>query len=100
MIDSADRVFDFSENEKITFSGSANIMAKPEFADPKQVKNLLRVIENEKNLIKRIQDSTTINGVNVIIVDELVDPDMAEPRFVRSHYNFGVQAVLIALIVS
>jgi len=98
LIDSADRVFDFSENEKITFSGSANIMAKPEFADPKQMKNLLSVIENEKNLIKRIQDSTTANGVNVIIGDELDDPDMSELSFVTSPYNFGNQAGIIAVV--
>ena len=98
LIDTADRVFDFSENEKITFSGSANIMAKPEFADPKQMKNLLSVIENEKNLIKRIQDSTTANGVNVIIGDELDDPDMSELSFVTSPYNFGNQAGIIAVV--
>lgn len=98
LIDSADRVFDFSENEKITFSGSANIMAKPEFADPKQMKNLLSVIENEKNLIKRIQDSTTADGVNVIIGDELDDPEMSELSFVTSPYNFGNQAGIIAVV--
>ena len=98
LIDSADRVFDFSENEKITFSGSANIMAKPEFADPAQMKNLLRVIENEKNLIKRIQDSTTTDGVNVIIGDELDDPDMSELSFVTSPYNFGNQTGIIAVV--
>ena len=98
LIDSADRVFDFSENEKITFSGSANIMAKPEFADPKQMKSLLSVIENEKNLIKRIQDSTSSSGVNVIIGDELDDPDMSELSFVTSPYNFGNQAGIIAVV--
>lgn len=98
LIDSADRVFDFSENEKITFSGSANIMAKPEFSDPKQVKSLLSIIENEKNLIKRIQDSTSTEGLNVIIGEELDDPDMSELSFITAPYNFGNQAGIIAVI--
>ena len=98
LIDSADRVFDFSENEKITFSGSANIMSKPEFADPKRMKSLLSVIENEKNLIKRIQESSSKKGVSVIIGDELDDPDMSELSFVTSPYNFGNQVGIIAVV--
>ena len=98
LIDSADRVFDFSENEKITFSGSANIMSKPEFADPKRMKSLLSVIENEKNLIKRIQESSNKKGVSVLIGDELDDPDMSELSFVTSPYNFGNQVGIIAVV--
>ncbi len=98
LIDSADRVFDFSENEKITFSGSANIMAKPEFEDPVKMKKLLSVIENEKSFIKKIQESTSDKGVNVIIGEELEDPEVSELSFVTSPYGFGNQSGILAVV--
>ena len=98
LIDSADRVFDFNENEKIKLSGSANIMAKPEFSDPAKMGNLLSILEDEKGLIKRIHDSTTKQGLNIIIGDEQDDPDVSELSFVTSPYKFGNQSGILAVI--
>ena len=98
LIDSADRVFDFNENERIKFSGSANIMAKPEFSDPAKMGNLLSILEDEKGLIKKIHESTSQQGLNIIIGDEQEDPDVSELSFVTSPYKFGNQSGILAVI--
>ena len=98
LIDSADRVFDFSENEKITYSGSANMLSKPEFSDPAKMRNLMKVLENEKKFIKQLQDTTNQNGINITIGKELDDPIISELSFVTSSYKFGHQIGILAVV--
>ena len=98
LIDSADRVFDFSENEKITYSGSANILAKPEFADPAKMSNLMSILENEKILIRRLQETTNQQGINITIGKESDDPIVSELSFVTSSYKFGHQLGILAVV--
>lgn len=98
LIDSADRVFDFSESEKITYSGSANMLAKPEFADPAKMRNLMNILENEKNLIRRLQETTSQQGINITIGKEQDDPIVSELSFVTSSYRFGHQVGILAVV--
>jgi len=98
LIDSADRVFDFSESEKITYSGSANMLAKPEFADPAKMRNLMNILENEKNLIRRLQETTSQQGINITIGMEQDDPIVSELSFVTSSYRFGHQVGILAVV--
>ena len=98
LIDSADRVFDFSENEKITYSGSANMLAKPEFVDPAKMSNMMNILENEKKLIQRLQETTIKQGINITIGTELDDPIVSELSFVTSSYKFGRQVGILAVV--
>lgn len=74
-------------NEKVFFGGRTNILSQPEFHDIEKVKNLLNMIEHEKNMYDLIRKNPT--GIHVKIGKENNNSAMENCSLITATYSVG-----------
>lgn len=86
MVGLMDKILSQSDGEKVFFSGALNILSQPEFKDPEHMRNVLAVLEEDKQL----KDLLTIaenRGMQVIIGSEIPRAEMKNCSMILSSYQ-------------
>ncbi|MBN2365424.1 MAG: heat-inducible transcription repressor HrcA [Calditrichaeota bacterium] len=94
-IDTADRIFDFSENNNIFVTGTHNFLRQPEFNNYSELSSVVEVLE-DKNIIVHLLDQSGIPAnLNVLIGDEIEESKMKNCSIISARYKIGqVQGTL------
>jgi len=74
-------------NEKLFFSGKTNMLNQPEFHDIEKVRNLLDLIEQEKDFYDIIRKNPS--GIHVKIGRENVNSALEDCSFITASYSIG-----------
>ncbi len=90
-INSIDRIYTEDEKGgKVHVAGTAEIIAQPEFDDPKNFKNIISIAENKDLVIHIFQASGKENcDVNITIGSENRDKKLKDYSIVTANYSFG-----------
>lgn len=73
-VDSADRLFTFTEREEVKIGGRAEVLSQPEFSDPRTMRGIIELIENKDIILHLVQSQTDQNSVIISIGSE--NPDL------------------------
>lgn len=76
-----------SETEALSLNGLSGTSYLPDFADMKQLKDILRVIEDKKFMLKLLHHISDSQGTQVIVGMENILPAMKELSMVISTFN-------------
>jgi heat-inducible transcriptional repressor len=76
--------------KKVYIAGTAEIIAQPEFEDPKKFKSIINIAENKNLVIHIIQNpGVSSNEVNVSIGSEMNDRNFKDYSVVCADYKIG-----------
>jgi heat-inducible transcriptional repressor len=88
-IDTADRIFDFSDNSSIFVTGTHNFLRQPEFYNHPELSGVVEVLE-DKNIIIHLLDQTGIDeNLNVMIGEEINENKMKKCSIIAASYKIG-----------
>jgi heat-inducible transcriptional repressor len=65
-VDSAERLFSFSEKDEVKIGGRATVLSQPEFSDPRSMRGIIELIE-DKDIIVHLLQSTAEEASDVHI---------------------------------
>ena len=97
-IESADRIFDFSENSDIFVSGTANFMRHPEFTDYQQLSSVVEILENKNVIIHLLDPNESVSDLNVLIGEEINEIKMKNCSIIAARYKIGQVQGTLAVI--
>jgi heat-inducible transcriptional repressor len=93
-IDSADKVFDFSRFSDVRYSGTTNIISKPEFADVHRFSTLIEMLESKNIIIHMMQKRSETSELKITIGSEN-DEMVKDCSIITAPYRVGeVEGVL------
>ena len=87
-VNSADKLF-ILEDEHIHFSGTQNIMNQPEFEDREKFKKILELIDNQKILIRVLNEQGSDENITIIIGKENRKTLMQNCSLITATYKIG-----------
>ncbi len=97
-IDTADRIFDFSENSSIFVTGTHNFLRQPEFTDHHELSGVVEVLE-DKNIIVHLLDQPGVPAnLNVLIGEEITESKMKNCSIISARYQFGLVQGSLAIV--
>lgn len=98
-VESVDRIFDNSLQERIILTGAQNLLANPEFEDVGRVRSVIELLENE-DMIIHIVDKCDSNdqSVKVLIGSEMNNNLLEEYSIVLTNYRLGSGSGSVGLI--
>lgn len=99
-IDSAEDIFDDNQIRRFYFGGVEYIAMQPEFADLKQYKSIVELIENEDMIIHLFEDElqSSKSDVNIRIGSETKIQQISTCSVVSANYNVGNVKGTIGLV--
>jgi heat-inducible transcriptional repressor len=88
-IDTADRIFDFSDNSTVFVTGTHNFLRQPEFYNHPELSGVVEVLE-DKNIIIHLLDQTGLDeNLNIMIGDEINEIKMKNCSIIAARYKIG-----------
>ncbi|RPH93839.1 heat-inducible transcription repressor HrcA [candidate division KSB1 bacterium] len=72
-IDSAERLFSFSDRDEMKIGGRAEVLSQPEFSDPLSMRGIIELIEDKDIIVHLLQDQKSEDRVAISIGSE--NPD-------------------------
>jgi len=87
-VNSADKLF-ILEEEHIHFGGTQNIMNQPEFEDREKFKKILELIDNQKILIRVLNEQDSDENITIIIGKENRKTLMQNCSLITATYKIG-----------
>jgi len=97
-IETAGRIFDFSENSDVFVTGTANFMRHPEFTDYKQLVGVVELLENKHVVIHLLDPSGSVSDLNVLIGEEIDEIKMKNCSIIAARYKIGQVQGTLAVI--
>ncbi len=88
-IDTADRIFDFSENSTIFVTGTHNFLRQPEFSNHPELYSVVEVLEDKNIIIHLLDQSGEAENLNVLIGDEINEIKMKNCSIITARYKLG-----------
>lgn len=89
-IDSVDKLFPTGMTEKVHISGTEGILEQPEFEDPKDLRGVIELINNEEIIIHILEKTgTTPHQVAVRIGNENDEEKLKAYSVISSSYHMG-----------
>jgi heat-inducible transcriptional repressor len=97
-VETAGRIFDFSENSDVFVTGTANFMRHPEFTDYKQLVGVVELLENKHVVIHLLDPSESVSDLNVLIGEEIDEVKMKNCSIIAARYKIGQVQGTLAVI--
>lgn len=98
-VDSVDRVFSRSLQERIILTGAQNLLDNPEFEDLSRVRSVIELIENEDMIIHLLDRyESEDRTVKILIGSEMQSNLLDEYSIVLTNYRFGSAQGSVGLI--
>ncbi len=72
-VDSADKLFTFSESGELKIGGRSQVLSQPEFADARSMRGIIELLDDEDIVVHLLQSSAADSGVSISIGTENVD---------------------------
>jgi heat-inducible transcriptional repressor len=73
-VDSADKLFSFSERDELLIGGRAEVLTQPEFSDARTIRGIIELIEDKDIIVHLLQGMTGNEKVSISIGSE--NPDL------------------------
>jgi heat-inducible transcriptional repressor len=96
-VDSADKLF-MIESEYIHFKGTPNIMNQPEFTDHEKLKEVLKLIDNQKILIHILNEHELEENITIVIGKENKKDLMQNCSLITTTYKIGNMTGTVGVI--
>ena len=88
-IETAEHIFNFTEENNIFFTGTNNMLRQPEFSDYQEVSGLVELLENENIIIHLLDQKNSLLNLNIIIGDEIEEQKMKNCSIIAARYKIG-----------
>ncbi len=88
-IETAEQIFNFTEENNIFFTGTHNMLRQPEFSDHQEVSGLVELLENENIIIHLLDQKNSLLNLNIIIGDEIEEQKMKNCSIIAARYKIG-----------
>jgi heat-inducible transcriptional repressor len=72
-VDSAEKLFTFSEHDDLKIGGRAQVLAQPEFSEPKSMRGIIELIEDKDIIVHLLQSQFSEDRVTISIGHENLD---------------------------
>jgi heat-inducible transcriptional repressor len=86
-VDSADRLFSFTEKDDLKIGGRAEVLSQPEFSDPRTMRGIIELIENKDIILHLVQNQLDENRVTISIGSENPDLRAKDLSILSSSYR-------------
>ena len=86
-VDSADKLFSFTEREELKISGRAEVLAQPEFSDPRTMRGIIELIEDKDIIVHLLQGFQAGERVMFSIGSENPDTRAKDLSVLTSSYH-------------
>lgn len=97
-IESADKLFDLNRFADIKYTGTSNILQKPEFADITKFSALVELFEEKNIIIHMLERLSSEPGVKVVIGSEMEEKSIQECSLISAPYKVGDMDGLLGII--
>jgi heat-inducible transcriptional repressor len=88
-VDSAEKIFDFSENSDVFLTGTHNIIRQPEFNDFEEISRVVEALEDKNVIIHLLDQNQMMPDINVLIGEEISDSKMKKCSIITARYKIG-----------
>lgn len=98
-IDTADKIFTLNEHEEVHVEGAHHIVGQPEFNDLQSTKNMLNLIENERNVIVHVLNTCNPDdSLSILIGRENQEELLKDFSLVSTTYRIGSISGVVGVI--
>ncbi|GAB4367233.1 MAG: heat-inducible transcriptional repressor HrcA [Calditrichia bacterium] len=88
-ISTAERIFDFSDDNDVYITGTHNILRQPEFLDTQKFSGIVELLEDKKIIIHLLDRSIATQDWNVKIGEEIGEQRMDGCSIIAARYRIG-----------
>jgi heat-inducible transcriptional repressor len=88
-IETADRIFNFSEDNSIFFTGTHNMLRQPEFTNHKELSSVVEILEDKNIIIHLLDQRDFLDDVNIYIGEEIEEEKMKNCSIIAARYKIG-----------
>ncbi|MFZ5433355.1 MAG: heat-inducible transcriptional repressor HrcA [Calditrichota bacterium] len=85
-VDSAERLFTFSDKDEVKIGGRAEVLQQPEFSDPRTMRGIIELIEDKDIIFHLLQHQPREEGVSISIGSENRDLRVKDLSVITSSY--------------
>jgi len=97
-MESADRIFDFSDDNDVYLTGTYNLLRKVDFGGSQDLSSVVEILE-DKNIIVHLLDlDSPLPEINVMIGDEIDESNMKNCSIISARYKIGQVKGTIGII--
>ncbi len=92
VLKSSNDIFSEQEDGRVSYAGAQNIIGQPEFIEqPEDLKNLVKLLENENFIVELLENDTLVRPghVNIRIGSEISDGKVDQYSIVTARYRLG-----------
>jgi heat-inducible transcriptional repressor len=86
-VDSAERLFNFSEHDELRIGGRAEVLAQPEFSDARTMRGIIELIEDKDIIVHLLQKTQSDDRVLISIGSENPDTRAKDLSVLASSYR-------------
>jgi len=86
-VDSADKLFNFTERDDLKIGGRAEVLSQPEFSDPRTMRGIIELIENKDIIVHLFQQPAEGERVAISIGSENPDARAKSLSVLTSNYS-------------
>jgi heat-inducible transcriptional repressor len=86
-VDSAERLFTFSDREDVKIGGRAEVLSQPEFSEPRTMRGIIELIEDKDIIVHLLQGQGIDNRVSISIGSENPDMRAKDLSVLASNYS-------------
>lgn len=97
-VDSADRLFTFTDRDEIMIGGRAEVLSQPEFSDPRSMRGIIELIENKDIVVHLLQNQPSDEPVSISIGHENPDSRAKDLSVLTSTYRTATRAGKVGVI--
>ena len=97
-IDTADQIFDFSEEIEIFQTGTYNILNQPEFSDFKETSNVVKLIEDKNIIIHLMDKGISSLNLSILIGEEIEEERLKNCSLITARYKIGSLQGLLGIV--
>ena len=97
-IESADKLFDYTQYMNIKYTGTINILSNPEFADVVKFSALIELLEEKNIIIHMMEKRHEPPGIKITIGDENEEKPIQECSIITAPYTVGNVEGIVGVI--
>jgi heat-inducible transcriptional repressor len=97
-VDSADRLFTFSEHDDFKIGGRAEVLSQPEFSDPRTMRGIIELIEDKDIIVHLLQTSPEGERVAISIGSENADERAKDLSVLAANYRTSTLSGKVGVI--
>lgn len=88
-IETADRIFNFTENKEIFVTGTHHMLSQPEFSNLDKVHRVVELLEDKNIIIHLLDIAESPWDINILIGDEIEEQEMQNCSIIAARYKIG-----------